>query len=246
MVDWNNSIIIVMKTALVTGSNRGLGRGFVEYLTDQGVKVFAGARKPESFDKELASHPKVRVIPLDVASDASIKKAARLVKAETDHLDYLINNAGLNKDSATNGRKEKVSQLKSLDRKTLLKMFEVNSIGPIMMVKEFMDWLSKGRSFVINVSSCRASYNDEYPNSSGNYGYRASKIALNMMTFCSRHDLPKKVKTFAVHPGGVKTDMNPGGTDDAYEQARKIIGITRNWKEKFNGRFLRYNGVFYP
>jgi len=235
-----------MKTALVTGSNRGIGKGFVEYLIDQNIMVFAGARNPKSFDKKLASHLKVQVIPLDVSSDDLIKKAVDLVKEKTDHLNFLINNGGLNKDSATNGKKEKVSNLDSLNREMLLKMFDVNAVGPMIMVKEFSDLLKKEISFVINISSCRASYNDEYGNSSGNYGYRASKAALNMMTFCSLHDLPKNVKVFAVHPGGVKTDMNPGGTDDPYEQAKKMIDITKNWKEEFNGKFLRYNGVFYP
>ena len=67
-----------------------------------------------------------------------------------------------------------------------------------------------------------------------------------MLTFCSVKDLPSNVKTFAVHPGSVKTNMNQQGDQTPYEQAEKIISITKNWKEEFNGRFLRYNGVEYP
>lgn len=235
-----------MKYAFVTGTSRGLGKGFVEYFLDQGFLVFAGTRKLGGFDSKLKTHKNIRLIKIDSSSDKSIQKAFKKVKRETDHLNYLINNGGVNKDSATGNKKEKVCNLLELDRKSLLTMFNVNSIGPMIIIKEFIGLLNKKPSFIINISSCRASYNDEYTNSSGNYGYRTSKIALNMMTFCSLHDLPKNVKTFSVHPGGVKTDMNPTGTDDPYEQAEKMINITKNWKEEFNGKFLRYEGVFYP
>ena len=234
------------KSAFVTGGNRGLGRGFVEYFTDQGVQVFMGVRDPNTIDKKLHDNKNIHITPIDVASDVSIKKAKKLVQKQTKSIDFIVNNAGVNKDSATGGQKEKVCTLKDLDRRSLLTMFSVNSIGPMMVLKEFEDLLTGDPSFVINISSSRSSYADEFSNTNGNYGYRASKSALNMMTFCSLFDLPKNVKTFVVHPGGVKTDMNPDGTDFPYEQAKKIIGITRHWKEKFNGKFLRYNGVFYP
>lgn len=158
----------------------------------------------------------------------------------------MVNNAGLNKDSATNGKKELVCNLKDLDRKSLLKIFDVNTISPIMIVKTFLPLLKSQPSFIVNISSGRSSYKDEYVNTSGNYGYRASKAALNLITFSSIFDLPKNVKTFAVHPGGVKTDMNPTGVHDPFQQAGKIIGITKNWKEEFNGKFLRFDGTFYP
>ena len=158
----------------------------------------------------------------------------------------IVNNAGVNKDTATNNHKEYVCNLGSLKREDLLKMFDVNSISPLMILQKFPPLLTSDPSFVINISSCRASFHDEFDNSTGNYGYRASKIALNMLTFCSVKDLPSNVKTFAVHPGSVKTNMNQQGDQTPYEQAEKIISITKNWKEEFNGRFLRYNGVEYP
>ena len=158
----------------------------------------------------------------------------------------LINNAGTNKDTATNNHKELVCTLPQLDRKSLLKMFDINSISPMMVLKYFLPLLKGNPSFAINISSARSSYKDENPNTNGNYGYRASKAALNLMTLGSLFDLPPNVKTFAVHPGSVKTDMNPVGTDLPLEQAKKIISITDNWKEEFNGKFLRFDGTLYP
>jgi hypothetical protein len=59
-------------------------------------------------------------------------------------------------------------------------------------------------------------------------------------------ELPKNIKTFAVHPGSVKTDMNKNGDQAPYDQAKSIIEITKNWKEEFNGKFMCYSGEEYP
>lgn len=236
---------IFMKSAFVTGGGKGLGKGFVEYLLDQDMLVFAGVRNPK--DTRLTPHKNLRMIPLDVSQDTSIVQAAGIVAKEVDSLDYLINNAGVNKDTATNGHQELVSTMPMLDRKLLLTMFDINTVAPLLMAQQFLPLLRKTNSFIINISSCRASYHDEFENSSAKYGYRASKTALNMMTFCSVVDLPASVRTFAVHPGSVRTDMNPEGEDNPYEQARQIIEIsTSKWKEDWNGKFLRYDGTLYP
>jgi len=235
-----------METIFITGANRGLGKGFVEYSLKKGYKVFAGVRKPENFPKELKENKNLKVVEIDVSNDESIRKAAQTVSEQTEHLDFLVNNAGVNKDSATNNHKEEVCNLKSLDRQSLQKMFDVNSISPLLITKYFLKLLNSNPGFIINISSCRASSHDEIPNSSANYGYRASKAALNMMVLSSILDLPKNVKTFTVHPGSVKTDMNPEGTDKPQDQAKAILKITENWNDDFNGKFLRYSGELYP
>lgn len=235
-----------MKTAFVTGGGRGIGRGFTEYLLASNFQVIIGVRNLQNVSDDLKKRKKLFIVPLDVSDDVSIKKAYDMTCQYVDHLDYLVNNAGLNKDTATDNHKELVCNLKDLDRKSLLKMFDVNAVSPIMVVKSFIPLLKNDPAYIINITSGRASYKDEYPNQTGNYGYRASKAALNFMTFASTWDIPRFVRTFAVHPGGVKTDMNPTGEHNAIEQAEKIITITKNWKAEFNGKFLRFDGTLYP
>jgi NAD(P)-dependent dehydrogenase (short-subunit alcohol dehydrogenase family) len=232
-----------MQSAFITGGNRGIGLGFTKYLLDEGVMVFAGMRDTSSLDIE---HKNLHKVEIDVSDDDSIKRAFADVKDHVDSLTYLINNAGLNKSSATNGNKQLVTELNHLDRESMLKMFDVNSVSPMLVLKECMQLLNDDPSYVINISSDRASFHDEYVNSDGNYGYRVSKIALNMLTFCSLYDLPENVRIFAVHPGNIKTDMNPDGTQDAYVHAGKMIGITKNWNEEYNGKYLRFDGSLYP
>lgn len=231
-----------MKSILITGANRGLGAGFVKQASSRGFKVFAAMR-----DVSVStSQENVIPIKMNVSSDKSIADAFEAVKSHTDSLNIIVNNAGANKKSATDAQASKVCNLEDLDRDSLLKMFSINSIGPLMVVKHFLPLLKNDPNFVINISSDRASFHDEIPNSSANYGYRASKIALNMLTFNSLMDLPKNVKTAAVHPGSVLTDMNPAGTETPEEQTEKILSLTENWKDEWNGKFLRANGECYP
>lgn len=232
-----------MRTAFITGASRGLGRGFVDYLLDSGYTVFAGVRK---FPEKTDSNKNLVYIQLDVTDDTSIDLAVNNVSKLVNNIDLLINNAGISKDSTKLFDVNQVSRLDKLDRQSLLKMFDVNSISPMIILSKFLKLLKSNPSFVINITSSRASYQDEYENQTGNYGYRASKCAINMLTFCSTWDIPDNIKIVAVDPGSVRTDMDPDGENLPYDQAKKIIDITRNWKDEFNGKFLRYSGELYP
>ncbi len=232
-----------MKSAFITGANRGLGYGFVEYLLSKDYLVFAGTRK---ITDELPKRENLMWVECDVTDDASIDRAVEAVKAKTDSLAFLVNNAGVNKDTIPERNKDLVSTLGHLDRKALMNMFDINSVSPIIVTQKFLPLLSADPSYVINISSARASFNDGHAGTTANYGYAASKVALNMLTFCSEAELPKNVRTFAVNPGGVKTDMNPDGSGDPIKKAEKIIGITDNWKEEYSGKFVHNDGTLYP
>lgn len=232
-----------MKSAFITGANQGLGYGFVEYLLGEGWKVFGGVRRKTS---SLPSAENLSWIEMELSDDESIARAVAQVREQTEIIDLLINNAGINKDTATDNHKEKASDLKDLERTVLQKMFDINSVAPLMVLQRFLPLLTANPAFVINISSDRASFHDEFENIYGNYGYRASKIALNMLTFCSLHDLPANIKTFAVHPGDVRSGMNPDGPDDPKVQAQKIVAIVEDWNDDWNGKFMRYDGSLYP
>ena len=232
-----------MKSAFITGANRGLGYGFVEHLLSQNYTVFAGARK---ITDSLLTHENLTWIQCDVADDGSIDNAIAKISEKTGSLTYLINNAGVNKDTIQEGDKNLVSKLEYLDRNALLNMFNINTISPIILTKKFLPLLAKAdQSFIINISSARASFHDGHAGSTPNYGYASTKVALNMLTFCTEEELPSNVKTFAVNPGGVMTDMNSDGKAVPIERAEQIINLTKNWKDEYNARFVNYNGDLY-
>jgi NAD(P)-dependent dehydrogenase (short-subunit alcohol dehydrogenase family) len=232
-----------MKTAFVTGAGQGLGKAFVKVLQENGYYVFAGVKKEDQKRKKTLSQ---EYIVCDVADDESIKEAVKYIASKTTSLDLIVNNAAVNKDTATDKHKELVNNLEHLSREHLLKMFNINAIAPLMVAKYFLKLLKGEPSFIVNISSCRASYHDEFADSNPNYGYKASKAALNMFVYSMVSELPKNVKTFAVHPGDMKTPMNKDGVQSPRLQAKRIIGIINDWKEDKNGHFLRWSGERYP
>lgn len=232
-----------MKYAFVTGGNRGLGKGFVEYLSSNGYTVFCGYRN----SKLETLNPNIINIHLDVLDDSSIDMAFNTISNYTRHLDLLVNNAGVSKDTVVVNNKQLSNNLDTLDRETILKMFNINSISPLMIIKRFKPLLINSKSsFIINISSARASFKDEWGYEIANYGYRGSKAALNIMTRSLLVELPKNVKTFSVDPGDVNTDMNDEGEVDIVEAAKRIIRIVDNWRDEFNGEFMRWSGEIYP
>ena len=228
-----------MKIALITGANRGLGAGLTNILAAKGYKVYAASRTIDPFVVEGAVS-----VALDVTDDDSIAEVVSQIRREDGHLDLLINNAGLNKDTATSNQKELVSKLSELDRDMLLEMFNVNAVSPLMVTKACIEIMTEPDAFVVNIASDRASFSDD-GGETANYGYRASKVALRMETQALLTDLPDNVSAFSVHPGSVLTDMNPEGDISPEESAASIVGILDSWKSALNGQFLQRDGRIY-
>ncbi len=88
-----------MKTALVTGANKGIGREVAQQLAAKGFYVFVGARNRKAGGKaagEIGKHGgKAAFLELDVSDDSSVTAAAREFSRLADHLDVLVNNAGI-------------------------------------------------------------------------------------------------------------------------------------------------------
>ena len=215
-----------------------MGKGIAEYLASKGYFVYVGTRNPAN------TSGNTKQIRLDVEDDQSIEAVVETIKNEHGKLDLLVNNAGVNKDTATDDHKERVSVLADLDRDSLLKMFSINAVSPLMISKCAAPIMGEG-SFIVNVSSIRGSFQDS-PSSHANYGYRSSKTALNMITRCMVMDLPSSVSVFAVHPGSVRSRMNPDGLLEPVEAAEKIYGIIENWNPKLNGMYLNNDGSLLP
>lgn len=89
------------RTILVTGANSGLGLRSSEALARKGARVLLACRNPQKAARALddvravATGPAPEVVPLDLADLDSVRAAAKDVEAQTDHLDVLMNNAGV-------------------------------------------------------------------------------------------------------------------------------------------------------
>lgn len=179
--------------ALVTGSNRGIGRAFVEALIARGAKkVYATARDPSKVKDLEAAHPdKIHVLTLDITKPAQVAAAA----AQAADVNLLINNAGIN-------RKKGLIASAILD--DARDEMETNYFGTLSMCRAFAPVLKhNGGGAIVNMLSIIALV------SLPAYGSLcASKAAGLLMTQGIRGELAKqRTRVIAVLPGAVDTDM---------------------------------------
>lgn len=191
------------KTAVVTGADRGLGLAIVKELLEKNYTVYAGQYMTEwgeLGELKKGYGDRLRIMPLDVADDASVKKACEFVKAETDSLDMLVNNAGIA------GSAGDIYELVELEKG--LAMFDTNCLGAMRMVHAFLPLLEKGEEKKLCFVSSEAGSISVCHRGEG-FVYPMSKTALNMAVRLLFEELYPRGYTFRLfHPGWVKSYMS--------------------------------------
>ncbi|PYK04193.1 MAG: short-chain dehydrogenase [Verrucomicrobia bacterium] len=223
-----------MKTALVTGGNKGIGHEVARQLAARGFHIFVGARNRgagHAAAKAIEKNGgKATFLEIDVADNTSVTATARELAKIADHLDVLVNNAGIMVDG--DDAILKISD--DIFRKTL----ETNMLGALRVTRAFEPLLTKSKApRVINVSSGGGQL------TGGADGwapaYCISKTALNGVTSQLAAALPK----FAVNsvcPGWVRTDMGGQGAARSVEEgADTIVWLAADAPQNLTGKFLR-------
>jgi NAD(P)-dependent dehydrogenase (short-subunit alcohol dehydrogenase family) len=223
-----------MKTAFITGANKGIGREVARQLAAKGFHVFVGARKAKAGRKaaqEIANQGgKATFLEIDVADNDSVTTAAREFSNTEDHLDVLVNNAGI----IAEGDNAILEISDDLFRNTL----ETNTLGVLRVTRAFTPLLRKSKApRVINVSSGGGQL------TGGADGwapaYCISKTALNGVTVQLAAALPN----FAVNsvcPGWVRTEMGGQNASRSVEEgADTIVWLAGEAAQDLTGKFLR-------
>lgn len=171
-------------TALVTGTNRGIGPCFATELLRRGARVYATARRPE-----LVDIPGAEVLRLDITDPASVAAVAEIA---TD-VDVLVNNA-----ASTDG-----GNLVTGDLAAIRDVMESNYFGTLAMVRAFAPILARnGGGAILNVLSAVA-----WTTVLGNTAYAAAKSAEWGLTNGIRAELAEQgTLVTALVPGLVATD----------------------------------------
>jgi NAD(P)-dependent dehydrogenase (short-subunit alcohol dehydrogenase family) len=195
-----------MPTTLITGANKGIGLQICTQLKARGEDVIAVCRSPSPELSALG----VRIIEgIDVSDADSVAQLKLEVSGQ--HLDVLINNAGI----------LKTDSFGSLDYEAMLEQFRVNTLGPLRVTEALAGNLSEGSKVAI-VSSRVGSIEDN--SSGGIYGYRASKTAVNQIGMNLKHEfMPRGIAVAMLHPGMVATEMTGGRGTSPTEAARGLI-----------------------
>ncbi len=187
---------------LVTGSNRGIGKGFVEVLLERGAKrVYATARKAENLKAMVALDPD-RVVGLEL--DVNNEAQRRAVAAEATDLTWLINNAGA--PGSFNAEERRMRSASSLDDAKFV--MQTNCWSPAELARLFIPTIMKnGGGAITNILSVGAWFClPEYTS------YSMSKASAAIMTAGLRAELDRDpVMVSGVFTGGVQTRMSPPG-----------------------------------
>uniref|UniRef100_A0A8C6Z584 C-factor-like n=1 Tax=Nothoprocta perdicaria TaxID=30464 RepID=A0A8C6Z584_NOTPE len=254
-----------VRSALLTGANRGIGLGLVKHflqLPNPPERIFAACRDPkgeraQELQSLASKHPRNGALTsccvdsVDVTDPASIQAAAARV---TEHLkgsglNLLINNAGI----------VKWNSLDTTTREEMSEVYATNTIGPLLVSQAFLPLLKKAaqgspsselscsRAAIINISSIGGSIASE---SSWDMiqivSYRCSKAALNMLTKCQSLGYRQHgILCAALHPGWVQTDMgSPPLTVDMSVQM--MLEVFSKLSEKDSGTLLDWEGKVIP
>lgn len=224
------------QTILITGSSRGIGLALVSLLSARGDHVIALCRTPSSELILLNEDPKRRITlfpDLDVLDPSNLP--VRLEQAGVKRLDLLINNAGVLARTP----------LDDLNFSHIECQIATNAIAPLKVVASCLDYLGDG-SKIVNITSRMGSISDN--TSGGMYGYRMSKVALNMATRSLSVDLKERgIAVACIHPGFVRTDMTGHrGLIEPEESAQGIIERITRLTLETSGQFYHCNGEELP
>ena len=187
-----------MKTWLITGVSKGLGKQIALQMLEQGDRVI-GTVRSEQDHKEFSSQAGGRAIALLLDVTDFDEVSEKVAEAEREHgpIDVLVNNAGYGLTGAI--EETSIREIRSL--------FDVNVLGAIAMIQAVLPGMRRRRAgHIVNVSSASG-----LAPWAGTGIYGASKYALE----CIGQTLADEVSPLGIHvtnvaPGGMRTDFAGG------------------------------------
>ncbi len=183
------------RVAVITGASSGIGAATARALAGLGYELYVGGRRRDRLT-ELAAGVKAKPLKLDVRSPASIARFAAAIAGSADHVDVLVNNAGLALG---------LTPLAEADDVHWKTMWETNVLGVMRVTRALLPLLRRApHAHVVNIGST-ASF-ENYP---GGAGYTASKHGLRALTRTLRLELlGEPIRVSEIDPGMVETEFS--------------------------------------
>ncbi|KAI0074416.1 putative oxidoreductase [Panus rudis PR-1116 ss-1] len=236
------------RNVLVTGASRGIGKETALSFARAGASGIAiGARSSlASLEGELheaakaAGRPAPRVVTvaLNVTDISSVDAAIQTIKRELGGLDILVNNAGYSEVWRTIHESDPVDWWRT---------WEINVKGMYLVTRAAIPLLleSHGLKTILNVGSAGA-----HMVLSAASSYQTSKLAVLRFTeFIMAEYGEKSIIAFAIHPGGVLTDIVQNATEELKAfltdtpnlGADTIVWLTKERRSWAGGRYFSVN-----
>ncbi|MCZ7602546.1 MAG: SDR family oxidoreductase [Melioribacteraceae bacterium] len=216
-----------VKTAIITGASRGIGKSIAIGLAQEGYKTILLARNEvklietkNEIDKIIdgKNELEAEVHSINLSDFDKVKEVIRKVLDKNNRIDILVNNAGIWRDGSVD---LPVDEYKNL--------LDVNLVAPYIILQEVIPQMKKQKSgYIFNISSRGGTYG--FPQSGS---YVSSKFAINGMSESLYRELAEyNIKVTALCPSYVNTDMaeEVGPTIGPDEMIQPIdIMKTINW-----------------
>lgn len=217
------------KTALVTGASSGIGRSTVELLLQEGVTVYAAARRVErmkDLEKSGAS-----VLSLDVTQEDSIRKTVERIIREHGSVDILVNNAGYGSYGA----------MEEVPLEEARRQFEVNIFGLARLTQLVVPGMrDSGYGKIVNISSIGGKIYTPF----GGW-YHATKHALEGLSDSLRVEVRDfGVDVVVIEPGGIATEWGEIAAENLLKTsgegayAEKARRTSEKMAEMYSGKGL--------
>jgi NAD(P)-dependent dehydrogenase (short-subunit alcohol dehydrogenase family) len=202
-------VTLAGRTALVTGTSRGLGREIARLFAAEGARVIAHAR---SRDAAVAVAEAIGAEPVwgDLADHEGVLAVAAQARAAAPELHVLVHNAGIGSPGG----------LEQHSREQFDRVLAVNAAAPLFLTQALLGPLRaagrRGRIVIVSSDSGRFTV----PKDGLAFPYRMSKAAVNMLTLNLAAALaPDGILVNAMHPGWMRTAMGGPDAPVAPEQA---------------------------
>ena len=222
------------KTALITGANRGIGKGIATKYVENGAGIMIVYRSEQESEEAQATAeelralakekfgdgedcPQIEIFEADVTDADAVKAACNETKKIFGGIDILVNNAGITNDKL-------MLKMKPED---FGKVVEVNLQGSFNFLKFAGAIMIKQRQgSIINMSSISGIMGNP-----AQINYSASKAGVIGMTKSAAKELGRRgIRVNAIAPGFIDTDMTAVLTDEQKAEAAKNISMGRTGK----------------
>jgi NAD(P)-dependent dehydrogenase (short-subunit alcohol dehydrogenase family) len=207
-------------TALITGASSGMGYEMAKELLSHGATVIIGARSGTKLDKayeQLSSEGfDVHAVPLDVSDEESVIKAAAWFEQHFDHLDMLVNNAGIGSNAPGMENLAPDHRFYDIPVSSVKAVVETNFIGYFIVSSKFVPLMVKnGHGSLVYVSTSTNTMTRK-----GQLPYGPSKAGAEAMTEIMAEELRDLgIMVNVICPGGfTDTGMAGAGIKEFFQK----------------------------
>jgi 3-oxoacyl-[acyl-carrier protein] reductase len=216
-------MLLKNKRAVVTGSNRGIGKAILEVLAKNGANVWACARsESEEFLLSISRLEDkygvvIKPVYFDISDIDSVKRGVREITVNKDPIDILVNNAG----------SISISLFQMTPMSKVKEMFDINFYPMFQLTQMLVKSMVRNGGSIINLSSSAAIEGNE-----GRVAYASSKAAVITFSQVISRELGRNnVRVNTIAPGLTDTDMMRGSTpNDVLEKTLERISLHRTAK----------------